>query len=146
MSVQTINAAVALVTSVAERRRGFRVDCLIAVIAILPLLLTAHLPLTDLPNHLARQYIPRDWSNSPALQAFYLIRWAPVPNLALEFFILAARPFVSLDIAMRLFYVVTVLMLFVGTRQVNLALSDGEATAYRLVPLICYGAHSSSAF
>jgi hypothetical protein len=138
MSVHTINAAVAQVT-VAKRRRAFWVDCLIAVIAILPLLLTAHLPLTDLPNHLARQYILRDWSNSTALQSFYLVHWALVPNLALEFFILAARPFMSLDIAMRLFCIVTVLMLFIGTRQVNRALSDGAATAYRLVPLICYG-------
>ena len=120
-------------------RREAWIDVLVAVACILPLLLTAHLPLTDLPNHLARQYILRDWSSSPFLQTFYYIRWELVPNLALELFVLAARHAMSIDMAVRLFCITTVLMLFLGTRLVNLELSGGRARMYRFAPLLCYG-------
>jgi hypothetical protein len=120
-------------------RREAWIDVLVAVACILPLLLTAHLPLTDLPNHLARQYILRDWSGSPFLQAFYYIRWELVPNLALELFVLVARQAMSIDMAVRLFCITTVLMLFLGTRLVNLDLSGGRARMYRFTPLLCYG-------
>src|SRR3954451_19379285 len=74
-------------------------DALAGLAALLPLLVTAHLPLTDLPNHLARQYIIRDWVSSPALQAFYYVRWALVPNLGLDLFVLPLMRFVSPDMA-----------------------------------------------
>lgn len=115
------------------------IDCLIAAICILPLLLTVHLPLTDLPNHLARQYILRDWSGSPYLQTFYAVHWALVPNLALEIFVLAARQVMSIDLAVRMFCIVTVIMLLLGTRTVNRELSGGQARIYRVAPLLCYG-------
>ena len=114
-------------------------DCLIAVVCILPLLLTAHLPLTDLPNHLARQYILRDWAGSPYLQTFYDVRWALVPNLALELFVLAARQVMSIDLAVRVFCIATVVLLFLGARLVNRTLSGGQARLYRVAPLLCYG-------
>jgi hypothetical protein len=47
------------------------IDGLIGVVCILPLLLTAHLPLADLPSHMALQYIIRDWASSPYLQTFH---------------------------------------------------------------------------
>src|ERR1700710_926963 len=120
-------------------RQAIWVDALVAAACILPLLLTAHLPLTDLPNHLARQYILRDWASSPFLQTFYYIRWELVPNLALELFVLVARQAMSIDMAVRAFCITTVLMLFLGTRLVNLELSGGRARMYRFAPLICYG-------
>lgn len=135
--------AASVATSAVSRRwhpaRDTRIDCLIAVLCILPLLLTAHLPLTDLPNHLARQFILRDWSSSPYLQTFYDVRWALVPNLALEIFVLAARRVMSIDLAVRAFCIVTLLMLFLGTRLVNRELSGGQSRLYRVAPLLCYG-------
>ncbi|MBS0640639.1 MAG: hypothetical protein JSS43_12245, partial [Proteobacteria bacterium] len=121
------------------RSRVFWIDAAVVAVTILPLLLTQHLPLADLPNHLARMYILRDWHNSPNLQAFYVPHWALVPNLALELFVLALRPVLSPDGAVRAFCIVTVLMLFLGTRSVNRAVSDGTATAYRVAPLLVYG-------
>src|SRR5262249_22530294 len=100
--------------------RAFWIDCAVAVIAILPFLLTAHLPLTDLPNHLARQYIIRDWSSDTNFQTFYAYRWSLVPNLALDLFVLAARQIMSPDLAVRLFAAVTIIMLLSGTRFVSL--------------------------
>src|SRR5690348_1001921 len=75
------------------------VDVAIALVCILPLLLTDHLPLTDLPNHLARQYILRDWGISKELQTFYVVHWRLVPNVALDLFVLAARFVMPIDTA-----------------------------------------------
>ncbi|MDR3539277.1 MAG: hypothetical protein P4L71_22505 [Acetobacteraceae bacterium] len=123
----------------AHPARAAALDGLAALLCILPLLLTAHLPLTDLPNHLARQYILRDWASSPTLQAFYAIHWALVPNLALEIFVLAVRRVMSIDLAIRTFCIVTMLLLFGGTRLVNRQLGGAQARAYRFAPLLCYG-------
>jgi len=115
------------------------IDVLVGVICILPLLLTAHLPLVDLPGHLARQYVIRDWANSTYLQQFYYVQWALVPNLALEIFVLAARQLMSIDEAVRAFCISTMLLLFLGTRLINRELSGGRARMYRAAPLLCYG-------
>ncbi|WP_428483739.1 hypothetical protein [Rhodopila sp.] len=122
-----------------KRSRDGWIDVLVGLLCILPLLLTAHLPLSDLPNHLARQYILRDWASSPSLQQFYYIHWDLVPNLALELFVLAARQVMSIDLAVRAFCLSTVLMLFLGTRLINRTLSGGQSRAYRVAPLLCYG-------
>jgi hypothetical protein len=125
--------------SAADAVRNAWIDVLIGLICILPLLLTAHLPLVDLPGHLARQYVLRDWANSPALQQFYYIQWALVPNLALEIFVLAARQVMSIDMAVRAFCISTMLLLFFGTRLVNRELSNHSSRVYRVAPLLCYG-------
>jgi hypothetical protein len=115
------------------------IDAGVALLCVMPLLLTAHLPLTDLPNHLARQYILRDWASSPWFQQFYDIHWALVPNLALELFVLGARQVMSIDLAIRVFCIVTMLLLLAGTRFVNRLLGGPDARSYRAVPLLCYG-------
>src|SRR3954452_15194401 len=101
--MRTSGAVHPLPSVMADRVRAAWVDTSVAVVSILPLLLTQHLPLADLPNHLARMYILRDWAASPELQAFYVPHWALVPNLALDIFVLVLRPFVSLDLATRIF-------------------------------------------
>jgi hypothetical protein len=119
--------------------RALALDWAIALASVLPLLLTAHLPLTDLPNHLARQYILRDLASSPVLQQFYEVRWALIPNLAMDIFVTGARVLMPIDFAVRLFCIVTMLLLFFGTRAVNLALGGAECRFYRFTPLILYG-------
>ena len=126
-------------TWMTQQTRDGWIDAGLLFISILPLLLTTHLPLADLQNHLARQYVLRDWAHSPVLQAIYQIRWALVPNLALDLFVLVVRPVISLDTAVRLFCIATVALLFVGTMLVNRTLSGGTGRAYRVVPLLCYG-------
>jgi hypothetical protein len=124
---------------VPDSRRQVWIDSLIGMVSILPLLLTAHLPLSDLPAHLARLYILKDWASSPYLQTFYYFHWAFVPNLALDVFVVAARQVMSIDAAVRLFCISTVLMLFLGTRLVNRELGGVRARTYRVAPLLCYG-------
>jgi hypothetical protein len=115
------------------------IDAAILAVTLVPLLLTAHLPLSDLPNHLARQFVLRDWATSPALQAYYGYHWALVPNLALELFVTAARAVMPIEWAMRLFCIATVAMLFLGTRAVNRTLAGPQSRLYRAAPLLCYG-------
>lgn len=119
--------------------RTAAIDCAIALVSILPLLLTGHLPLTDLPDHLARQYILRDLAHSPILQSFYEVHWALVPNLALEFFVFGARHLMSIDQAVRSFCITTILMLFFGARLINRSLGGARSKIYRVAPLLCYG-------
>jgi hypothetical protein len=115
------------------------IDIAVLLFCVAPLLLTAHLPLSDLPNHLARQYVLRDWASSPYLQQFYTYHWMFVPNLALELFVLAIRDLVPIDLAVRIFCIATVALLFVGTRSLNLRISGGASRIYRVAPLLCYG-------
>lgn len=115
------------------------VDVLVGLACVLPLLITAHLPLVDLPGHLARQFVIRDLARSPDLQTFYSVHWALVPNLALELFVLGARRVMSIDMAVRAFCIATMLLIFLGARLVNRTLSGGQGRVYRLAPLLCYG-------
>src|SRR5689334_20409201 len=101
------------------RPHGLLIDLAAAFLCVLPLLLTAHIPLTDLPNHLARQYIIRDIASSPILQNYYVVHWSFVPNLALELFVLPVRHVMSLDLAVRFFCIATMLLLFFGSWLVN---------------------------
>lgn len=121
------------------RGRDRLIDGLILLACIAPLLITRHLPLSDLPNHLARQFILRDWVESPALQTYYSYEWRLVPNLALELFVAATRAVVGIDTAVRLFCIGAIVLLCSGTRCINLAVSGDRSRLYRAVSLLCYG-------
>lgn len=119
--------------------RETAIDWTIAAISIVPLLITQHLPLTDLPNHLARQYVLRDIAGSKVLQTFYEVHWSLVPNLALEIFVSFVGHLMSIDLAVRAFCILIVLSLFFGTRLINRTLGGEQSKVYRVAPLLCYG-------
>jgi hypothetical protein len=120
-------------------RQQIWLDILIGLLAVSPLFLTAHIPLVDLPNHLARQHVLKEIAGSSALQTFYTIKLALVPNLALEIFVGLAGLVMPIDWAMRLFCIVTILLLYLGTRFSNQALAGPQARLYRFAPFLCYG-------
>jgi hypothetical protein len=122
-----------------SRSRSALADAAVLLAGVVPLLLTAHVPLVDLPNHLARQYVLRDLPTSAALQQFYWVRWGFVPNLALDLFVLAARQVTGdLDLAVRVFCILALAALFLGTRLVNRALAP-DSRLYRFAPFLFYG-------
>jgi hypothetical protein len=121
-----------------DRSRAWVIDCAILAFAIVPLFLTAHVPLFDMPNHIARQYVIRDIATSPTLQQFYFVEWALVPNMAIEVFVAAVRSFVSIDEALRLFCIVTLALTFIGTRLINLTIGGPLSRIYRIAPLFFY--------
>lgn len=53
-------------------------------VLILPLVLCHPLPLNDYPDHLARMYIIAHAASSSTLGSFYAVRWAVIPNLAMD--------------------------------------------------------------
>src|SRR5258708_35103892 len=108
------------------------IDAMILAIGILPLLLTSHLPLSDLHDHLARQYILRDWSSSAVLQQFYTFDWALIPNLGLELFVAAARQVLSIDAAGWVFCIAILVLTFLGVRLIHMQVGGPSLRLYCL--------------
>jgi hypothetical protein len=113
-------------------------DALILFLGILPLCLTGHIPMLDLPAHLARQHVMQDLSTSPELQTFYTIRWRFIPNLGIDMVVSMLRQVMPVDLAVRLFCITGLVMMFAGTRTVNLRASGGSSRIYRVSPLFFY--------
>ena len=65
-----------------------------------PLFSTVLPPLFDYPNHLARLYLLMEGGN-----AFYAVRWAPLPNLAQDLIVPPLAGLMPLDLASKLFLV-----------------------------------------
>jgi hypothetical protein len=120
-------------------RRDLWVDGLISIFLIIPFLVTTYLPLTDLPNHLARQHILVEWATSPELQKYYYYKFSLVPNLALDLLVPLMSNVMPVDVAIRVFCTLALLSIFWGCRMLNRQLAGAEACAYRFVPFLCYG-------
>jgi hypothetical protein len=114
-------------------------DAVSLLLGLLPLFLTAHLPLSDLPNHLARQYIIRDIFTSPILQKFYFVHWQLVPNLALELFVIATRSLFGIQLSVRLFCILSLVMIFFGVRWISYSLGHRDSRIYLASPILFYG-------
>lgn len=74
-------------------------------IAALPIWQVHTLPLFDYPNHLARMHILA--SDAPELQRFYTVDWRIVPNLAMDLIVPTISHFLPLEIAGRIFIMLT---------------------------------------
>ena len=83
-----------------------------------PFFLFPFLPLYDLPNHIARQHILFG-EGAPGASAYYAVHWRLMPNLAMEGVVFLLHPFVSVDMAVRIFLAATVAQLFLGTLALN---------------------------
>lgn len=103
-----------------QRSELLPVACASALL-LLPLLIVRDVPLYDLPDHLARMHLLYDAAPADA-PTYYLVRWRPIPNLALEAGVFLLHQIVSVETAVRLFLAATVLQLFLGTVALNRAL------------------------
>lgn len=84
------------------------------IIVSVPVFSTALPPLLDYPNHLARMHLLVEGGNQ-----FYAIHWAPLPDLAADLVIPALAHLVPLEIAGKLFLVITFALLAGGTLWLN---------------------------
>ena len=66
-------------------------------------------PLQDYPNHLARIHVLTQIQGSPALQEYYKVQWAPLPNLAMDLIVPFLALFAPLETAGRWFCVAVLL-------------------------------------
>ena len=117
------------------------IDLACALFAAVPLVLTAHIPLYDLPNHMGMLHVLLDRAASPTLQRIYDAHWAFVPNMGLQVFAWLLSPLLPVEASVRLFCIAIVVLLCAGTRALSLALNGGAPglRLYRVAPLLCWG-------
>src|ERR1700736_3364681 len=84
------------------------------MLAAVPPFSTVLPPLVDYPNHLARLHLIAEGGN-----AFYAVRWAPLPDLAADLVGPALAYLVPLEIAGKLFLVITFALIAGGTLWLN---------------------------
>ena len=138
---QTFDSTALRLRPAAAAWRDMALDGACALCAAAPLVLTAHIPLYDLPNHMGMLHVLLDRAASLTLQQIYGAHWAFVPNMGLQVFAWLLSPLLPVEASVRLFCIATVLLLCAGTRALSLALSGGAPglRLYRAAPLLCWG-------
>ena len=84
------------------------------MLAVIPIWRVSHPPLLDYPNHLARMYIISHASQVPINQ-YYEIRWAIVPNLAMDLVVPFLNQLFPLTVAAKLFITSAFFLLTAGS-------------------------------
>lgn len=114
---------------VAGAGKALRADAVLTIVLtgllIAPFFVFRTIPLYDLPNHIARQHILFG-DGAPGAAVHYGVHWQLIPNLAMEGFVFALHPFMSVDLAVRVFLAATVGQLFLGAISLNRALFGGS--------------------
>lgn len=88
-------------------------------VALWPLFQTQVAPLIDLPNHLARMYILAHHDSSADLQRYYSVRWAPLPNLAMDGLVTLLARVVSVPTATKIFLGLVLLLTSSGVMALH---------------------------
>jgi hypothetical protein len=101
---------------------------LLAIVSV-PLFSTVLPPLVDYPNHLARLHLIAEGGNQ-----FYAVRWAPLPDLAADLVVPALARVMPVDMAGKLFLVLTFALLVGGAIWLNRAATG----CWRLWPLLAF--------
>jgi hypothetical protein len=118
-----------------ERRLGRHRIAVLATFALLlaivsvPLFSTVLPPLVDYPNHLARLHLIGEGGN-----AFYAVRWAPLPDLAADLVVPLLARLLPLELAGKLFLVLIFALIAGGTLWLN-RVATGR---WRLWPLLAF--------
>ena len=102
---------------------------LLLALSAAPLFSTVLPPLFDYPNHLARMHLLAEGGN-----AFYDVRWAPLPNLAQDLIVPVLGNLISLELATKLFVLLTFALISAGTIWLNRV----ATRAWRLWPLLSF--------
>ena len=84
---------------VLQRRAGLLLFVLLLALVCYPVLATQYLPLADYPNHLARIYVLAEGRGSEFLRLYYTPMIQAQPNLAMDLFVLAVHPPLSIEAA-----------------------------------------------
>jgi len=102
---------------------------LLMMLVTVPLFSTVLPPLIDYPNHLARVRLLIEGGN-----AFYAVRWAPLPNLAQDLIVPALAWLMPLELASKLFLV----MVFGVTTAGTIWLNRVATGVWRMWPLLAF--------
>jgi hypothetical protein len=93
--------------------------CLLLVLSAGPIFSTTLPPILDYPNHLARMHILVENGASPTLDQFYAVHWAALPNLAMDVIVPPLARVMPLDLAGRVFILLTFAVIAAGCGALN---------------------------
>src|SRR6267154_3765163 len=102
---------------------------LLMMLVSVPLFSTALPPLFDYPNHLARMHLLAEGGN-----AFYAVRWGPLPNLAQDLIVPPLARLMPLEIASKLFLAMIFGAIAGGTIWLNRVVTG----VWRFWPLLAF--------
>ena len=125
----------------AERRRtalAASVFVILLLAVCYPVLTTKMPPLADYPNHLARIYIQAYAEHLPTLGAYHQSLIRGQPNLAMDLFVLALTPFVSVEIGGRLSIIAAFVLMGTGGHVLARALAGRWSLWPNIVFLFVY--------
>src|SRR5205823_4466955 len=95
----------------------------IIVFSLVPVLVCAHLPLVDYPNHLGRLQVYHNISTDQYLSQFYAFQWQIIPNLAIDILVLPLTHFTSVELSARIIVIIPLAIIYLGAifvdRQLN---------------------------
>ncbi|HLI21085.1 MAG TPA: hypothetical protein VKV32_08205 [Stellaceae bacterium] len=114
---------------------GFAV---LMILSCVPLLLTPLPPLLDYPNHLARMSLLPHLPAGSELARYLAVRWAPLPNLGMDGVVPFLAMAMPLDVAGKLFIVLTFVLLAGGTAALHRVLYGRWSSWTLLAFLLLY--------
>jgi hypothetical protein len=83
-------------------------------ITIVPVFSNRTLSINDYLNHLARADVLLHYHDDPAYPRFFILNWSPIPNLALDLWVLLLGQFLPVELAGKLFVAATLALLLSG--------------------------------
>lgn len=99
---------------------------------------TSMVPLVDFPNHLARAFLIHGYSADPAIQAEYYLRFAPIPNVALDLLLQPLLSVFSVERSGNLLCVAYIILWALGCARIQYALAGKLGIGASLATLLAF--------
>ena len=103
--------------------------------AALPILSVKVPPLGDYANHLSRMFIIASGQGDPFLSSYYKVKWAIIPNLAMDVLVPPLLKLFDIYMAGKLFVLLVILVLVSGPMVLNRVVTG----RFSPVPLLAFG-------
>ena len=103
--------------------------------AALPILSVKVPPLGDYANHLSRMFIITSGASDAFLTQYYKVKWAIIPNLAMDVLVPPLLHFVDVYVAGKIFVLLVVFVLVSGPMALNRVVTG----RFSPVPLLAFG-------
>ena len=129
------NAREKIIRSEWNGRSLLLVFLLLYIGAALPILSVQVPPLGDYANHLSRMFIIAAGQGDPFLSAYYKVKWAIIPNLAMDVLVPPLLNIFDIYMAGKLFVLLVILVLVSGPMALNRVVTG----RFSPVPLLAFG-------
>jgi hypothetical protein len=105
--------------AISEFRTYYAALFLVLLVCLTPIWIVSYPGLTDYPNHLVRDYILAHYHENPLWQQRYAVDLTPLPNLAIEFFVVPLQKFLPLIVCGKLFLSITAALYVLGCSELG---------------------------